>query len=71
MARDPRRPRVSDASPAKAVRDAALDWLARGLGFADALHLASASSARSFAIFDLELAKRAREVTGTVDVTVV
>lgn len=34
----------------------ALDWFKDGLDFADALHLASAGSAKQFATFDQKLA---------------
>lgn len=37
----------------------ALDWHARGLDFADALHLASSGAASAFATFDRDLAARA------------
>jgi predicted nucleic-acid-binding protein len=37
----------------------ALDWHARGLDFADALHLASSAAASAFATFDGTLARRA------------
>jgi predicted nucleic-acid-binding protein len=42
----------------------ALDWFAQGLDFADALHLASAGSAKRFATFDQKLVKRAGRLTG-------
>ena len=48
---------------------AALDWATKGLDFADALHLASAGSARRFATFDRDLAKRARDVSANITVT--
>ncbi len=45
----------------------ALGWAAKGLDFADALHLASARSAEGFATFDVDLVKRAKSaVTGVV-----
>jgi predicted nucleic acid-binding protein len=37
----------------------ALRWAAEGLDFADAVHLASARTARRFATFDADLVKRA------------
>ena len=40
----------------------ALDWHARGLDFADALHLASSAAASAFATFDSALARRALKV---------
>ena len=49
----------------RAVRSA-LDWLAGGLDFADALHLASRGAAESFATFDGRFRKRARKITGLV-----
>jgi predicted nucleic-acid-binding protein len=45
----------------------ALDWHARGLDFADALHLASSAGAERFATFDEKLVKSARKIVpGTV-----
>ena len=41
----------------------ALDWYKEGLDFADALHLASAGSAKEFATFDRKLARQARRTT--------
>ena len=41
----------------------AIGMLAKGIDFADALHLASSASAERFATFDAKLAKRARGVT--------
>jgi len=41
---------------------AALAWAARGLDFADALHLASAADAERFATFDADFVRRAGEV---------
>jgi predicted nucleic acid-binding protein len=41
----------------------AIGWMRNGLDFADALHLASAKPAGTFATFDGELAKRAAKVT--------
>lgn len=38
----------------------ALDWLDRGMDFADALHLAKASHCSAFVSFDRRLAKRAK-----------
>jgi predicted nucleic-acid-binding protein len=40
----------------------ALTWLAAGLDFADALHLASSAAAASFCTFDQKLVARARRV---------
>lgn len=42
----------------------ALQWYGSGLDFADALHLAFASSAGSFATFDAKLVRRARKLDG-------
>lgn len=42
----------------RAVEEA-LEWHAQGLDFADALHLASSSEAKTFATFDHKFAKRA------------
>jgi predicted nucleic-acid-binding protein len=42
----------------------ALDWLAAGLDFADALHLASTPDGESFATFDRDLIRRARSLEG-------
>jgi predicted nucleic-acid-binding protein len=39
----------------------ALDWHARGMDFADALHLASSAAATAFATFDAALARRASQ----------
>jgi predicted nucleic-acid-binding protein len=39
----------------------ALDWHARGMDFADALHLASSSAASAFATFDATFARRASQ----------
>jgi predicted nucleic acid-binding protein len=38
----------------------ALDWMSRGMDFADALHLASAEHCEAFASFDQSFAKVAR-----------
>jgi len=50
-----------------AVSDA-IRWMRRGLDFADALHLASARPAGSFATFDGDLANRAVKIT---DITMI
>jgi predicted nucleic-acid-binding protein len=39
----------------------ALDWHARGMDFADALHLASSATASAFATFDASFARRASQ----------
>ena len=44
---------------------AALDGFARGLDFADALHLARSSRAAAFLTFDRRLAKRAKSLSVT------
>lgn len=44
----------------------ALSWMADGMDFADALHLASASRAETFVTFDKALARQAhKDATGT------
>jgi predicted nucleic acid-binding protein len=48
---------------------AALEWAKNGLDFADALHLASARSANTFATFDAELASRAAAIATGITVT--
>jgi predicted nucleic acid-binding protein len=40
----------------------ALDWTARGMDFADALHLANAQGSDAFVSFDRRLAKTAKEL---------
>jgi predicted nucleic-acid-binding protein len=47
---------------------AALDGFARGLDFADALHLARSSRAAAFVTFDRRLAKRAKNLSVTPSV---
>jgi predicted nucleic-acid-binding protein len=47
----------------------AVDWYARGLDFADALHLAGATAVSSFATFDRKLARRAAKLDGAPPVT--
>jgi predicted nucleic-acid-binding protein len=42
----------------------ALDWLAEGMDFADALHLGNARGSDTFVTFDRALAKKARKLTG-------
>jgi predicted nucleic acid-binding protein len=51
-------PRVVVEDP-PAVRRATL-WYARGLDFADAMHVASSRAAKRFATFDKALIERAR-----------
>ncbi len=46
--------------PARAER--ALDWFAKGMDFADALHLAVCREGETFATFDRKLATAARKV---------
>jgi predicted nucleic-acid-binding protein len=43
----------------------AIEWYGLGLDFADALHLAGATAARSFASFDRRLLRRAAAIEGT------
>ncbi|MDQ3036633.1 MAG: type II toxin-antitoxin system VapC family toxin [Myxococcota bacterium] len=47
----------------------AVAWYADGLDFADALHLAGAPTASSFATFDRKLARRAARLTGAPPIT--
>jgi predicted nucleic-acid-binding protein len=47
----------------------AVAWYADGLDFADALHLAGAFAADSFATFDRTLARRAAKLAGAPPVT--
>ena len=42
----------------------ALDWTARGMDFADALHLAKAQACDAFVSFDRRFAKAAKELSG-------
>ena len=46
----------------------ALDGYGQGLDFADALHLASSVEASKFVTFDRDLVKRARRVSGFLEV---
>ena len=55
-------PGVLADEPQRVAR--ALEWCGSGLDFADALHLAFASSGGSFATFDAKLARRARKLDG-------
>lgn len=41
----------------------ALDWTARGMDFADALHLAKAQGSEAFVSFDRRLARAAKELS--------
>jgi predicted nucleic-acid-binding protein len=54
--------------PANVIK--AFEWAAGDLDFADALHIASAQDAPSFATLDDKLAKRAKRITGVNVVTV-
>jgi predicted nucleic-acid-binding protein len=47
----------------------ALVWYARGLDFADALHVASSAAASEFATFDRSLTARARKASAAPGVT--
>ena len=51
-------PGVTFEEPGKIAQ--ALDWLAAGMDFADALHLTSAVDCSAFVTFDRKLAKRAK-----------
>jgi predicted nucleic-acid-binding protein len=55
-------PRVALEDPALAAR--ALDWMSRGMDFADALHLAKADECEAFVSFDRRLARLAKRVGG-------
>lgn len=55
-------PRVTLEEPALAAR--ALDWMSRGVDFADALHLAKADGCEAFLSFDRRLARLAKRVGG-------
>ena len=50
-------PQVTLEDPSAAAK--ALDWMTRGLDFADALHLAKAEGCEAFVSFDGRFAKRA------------
>ncbi len=54
-------PRVTLEDPALAAT--ALDWMARGMDFADALHLAKAEGCAAFVSFDRRLAKAAKKLS--------
>jgi predicted nucleic-acid-binding protein len=54
-------PGVVIEEPARTAQ--ALDWMAAGLDFADALHLARSSHCNTFVSFDRTLAKRAKGLT--------
>lgn len=55
-------PRVSLEDPRLAAQ--ALDWMERGLDFADALHLAKAAECEAFASFDRRFAAAANRLGG-------
>jgi predicted nucleic acid-binding protein len=54
-------PRVTLEDPALAAT--ALDWMVRGMDFADALHLAKAEGCAAFVSFDRRLAKAAKALS--------
>jgi len=54
-------PRVTVEDPGVAAR--ALDWMERGLDFADALHLAKAGGCEAFVSFDLRFARKANKLS--------
>ena len=54
-------PRVSLEDPVLAAT--ALAWMAKGMDFADALHLAKAEGCTAFVSFDRRLAKTAKRLT--------
>jgi len=55
-------PHVILEDPARAAQ--ALDWMADGMDFADAVHLASASSCEAFVTLDRRFARDARKSGG-------
>ena len=55
-------PRVLLEDPVLAAK--ALDWLAQGMDFADALHLARAEGCEAFISFDLHFATVANSISG-------
>jgi predicted nucleic-acid-binding protein len=55
-------PRVTLEDPVLAAQ--ALDWMSRGMDFADALHLAKADGCEAFVSFDRRLARLAKRVGG-------
>lgn len=55
-------PAVTLEDPALAVQ--ALDWLAGGMDFADALHLAKTEGCEAFVSFDRQLANAGRRIGG-------
>ncbi len=54
-------PRVTLEDPTLAAT--ALDWMVRGMDFADALHLAKAEDCTAFVSFDRRLAKAAKALS--------
>ncbi len=58
-------PKVTVEDTPLAIR--ALDWMAAGMDFADALHLAGARNCDAFVTFDLRLARAANRM-GTIKV---
>jgi predicted nucleic acid-binding protein len=54
-------PRVTLEAPALAAK--ALDWMARGMDLADALHLATAEGCEAFVSFDQHLAAVANSIS--------
>ena len=61
-------PGVTFEEPGKVAQ--ALDWLAAGMDFADALHLTKAADCSAFMTFDRKLAKKAKPL-GALPVEVV
>jgi len=55
-------PRVTLEDPDRSAT--ALDWMARGIDFADALHLVQSEGCEAFATFDARLAKSAKHLGG-------
>jgi hypothetical protein len=54
-------PRVTLEDPALAAK--ALDWMARGMNFADALHLVKAEGCEAFVSFDQHFATMANSIS--------
>ncbi|MDP9057324.1 MAG: type II toxin-antitoxin system VapC family toxin [Pseudomonadota bacterium] len=56
-------PGIAVEEPAQIAQ--ALDWMSRGMDFADALHLARSAHCSAFVSFDRKLAKRAKDLALT------
>jgi predicted nucleic acid-binding protein len=55
-------PRVTVEAPAALAQ--ALDWMERGMGFADSLHLAKAAGCDAFLTFDQRFVRAASKLGG-------